>query len=290
MSPSPTSTVIVARTAHQGRERQAQAWLEEIVQLAAETPGYVRGDIQPPGPDHPDEWVVVYEFANSEQLATWLTSRERQAMVTAEPDLFEGAPREQVIATRYLDESITAVASFRLRPFDNNVEAALLDAATVEDAFATEYENLVATVSQFPGFVRCELFEAVPGVQDETIVVFTFEARTDLDAWLESPERQDVLARIKPLFASDRTMNIVGGFAGWFGNAPDRPVRTWKQAALILLALYPTALAIGALRDVVAPGLPGPIATLIGNAGGVIVLTWWLMPELTNRFSEWLRR
>ena len=290
MSPPPTSTVIVARTAQRGLERRAQAWLEEIVRLASEAPGYVRGDIHPPGPNHPDEWVVVYEFADRDQLSNWLRSPVRRDMVTAEPDVFTGFPREQVLATRNLHETVTAVASFRLRQFDTESTPGVLDASSAEEAFAGEYENLVAVVSRFDGFIRCELFPAEPGTQDETIVVFTFDTRTNLDRWLDSAERQEVLARIEPLFATERTINIVGGFAGWFGNAPDRPVRTWKQGALILLALYPTALVIGFLRDLVAPDLPGPIATFIGNAGGVVVLTWWLIPLLTKRFSEWLRR
>lgn len=290
MSPLPAATVIVARTAQPGQERRARAWLEEIVRLASEAPGYVRSDIQPPDAVHPDEWVVVYEFADRDHLAAWLRSTVRQDMVSAEPDVFAGSPREQVLAARNLDESVTAVASFRLRASEPDATPGLLDASSVEEAFAGEYENLVAVVSRFDGFIRCELFSAVEGVQDETIVVFTFETRRDLDTWLDSSERQEALARLRPLFASDRTMNIVGGFAGWFGNAPDRPVRTWKQGALILLALYPTALVIGFLRDLAAPDLPGPVATFIGNAGGVIVLTWWLMPILTRRFSEWLRR
>ncbi len=257
--------------------------------LASKHDGFVRSDIQPPRPQHPDEWVVVYEFASRELLSAWLRSPDRSEMVDAEPDLFIGAPREQVLATRNMDESVQAVASFRLRKIDTDAPRGVLDASSVEDAFVAEYERLVDVVSAFPGFLRIELFPAVSGVQDETVVVFSFENRVRLDSWLESDERADALRRLEPLFESDRTLNVVGGFAGWFGNPADRPVRTWKQATLILLALYPTALAVGFVRDLVLPDLPGPVATLVGNAGGVLVLSWWLMPLLTARFAAWLR-
>ncbi len=290
MRSPPTATVIVARTVQGDRQRQARAWLEDIVALASNAEGFVRSDVQPPGPQHPNEWVVVYEFTNHERLAEWLTSSNRTLMLQRESDLFLGSPREQVVATRNLAESVTAVASFRLRTLDDTAAGGLLDATSIDEVFALEYENLVDVVSTFAGFIRCELFAAEPGVQDETIIVFSFEDRTRLDLWLGSPERQRALDRLQPLLASERTVNVIGGFAGWFGGSADAPVRTWKQGALIMLALYPTALIIGFLRDLILPDLPTVVATFIGNAGGVIVLTWWLMPVLTRRFADWLRQ
>ncbi len=290
MSLPPTATVVIARTAYGDRQRRARAWLEEIVSLASDATGFVRADIQPPSPQHPDDWVVVYEFETNERLRSWLESSERLAMVSGEPDLFSGAPREQIIATRNLGNSVNAVASFRLRALDEDAPRGLFDAETIEDAFNAEYERFVSVISRFEGFLRCELFAAVPGVQDETVIVFSFEDRRSLDTWLDSDERSEALKRLQPLFETDRVINIVGGFAGWFGQSEGRPVPTWKQATLILFALYPTALAIGYIRSRVLPDVGTPIATLIGNAGGVVVLSWWLMPWLTRRFADWLRR
>ena len=51
-------------------------------------------------------------------------------------------------------------------------------------------------MSRAPGFVRTEMFEPVPGTQDDHVVVFTFDGRDNLDAWLESPERQAIIDRI----------------------------------------------------------------------------------------------
>lgn len=289
MSPEPSATVIVARRALDGQNRRAQAWLDEITKMASVANGYVRSEIQAPGTQHPNEWVVVYEFETHDLLNRWLTSKQRAKLVATGPSIFDGPATEQVLATRNLEDSVTAVASFRLRSNPKN-EPGVLDVWSIEEAFSVEYEHLLRVVSQFPGFIRCDLFPAEPGVQDDTIVVFSFVDRAALDRWLESTERQDVLERLAPLLATERQLNIVGGFAGWFGVGNDRPVRTWKQAALVLLALYPTALLLGFVRNLVAPDLPGPLGTLIGNAGGVIILSWWLMPALTARFASWLRR
>lgn len=108
-----------------------------------------------------------------------------------------------------------------------------------------------------------ELFSAEPGVQDDTIVVFSFATRADLDAWFDSPLRTAALDRMEPTLAGERTINVVGGFAGWFTSQADRPAPIWKQAVLVLSALYPVALAM---------------------------LSWLVMPPLTRRVRDWLSR
>ena len=35
---------------------------------AADAPGYVDAELQPPNDLHPDEWVVVYQFADGASL------------------------------------------------------------------------------------------------------------------------------------------------------------------------------------------------------------------------------
>lgn len=259
-------------------ENEAGEWLEDLVYQASLSPGYVDSDIQPPGPQHPGEWVVVYEFVNHDALRGWLDSDARQSRIDKQPELFMSQPREQVLATRPRGQQpVTAVSSFRLRS-DAKGE--------FDDAFA----RLLATVETFDGFVQCEMFPAESGLQEDAIVVFSFENRALLDRWLHSSERAAEMTRIDQLLDADRTTNVMGGFAGWFGNPADAPVRTWKQAFLVLVALYPTALAVGFLRDLLLPDLSTPVATLIGNALGVAILSWLVMPPLTRRCSEWLRR
>lgn len=222
--------------------------------------------------------MVVYEFSDHASLTNWLTSDERTSRIGIQPELFVGQPREQILATRSrAQQVVTAVSSFRLRPH-------------VEPQFDAAFEQLLSAVEGFEGFRQCEMFPAEPGLQDETVVVFSFENRGLLDNWLASDERKLAMASIDPLLEAERTTNVIGGFAGWFGNSADSPVRTWKQAALVLGALYPTALAVGFVRDLILPDLSTPIATLIGNAGGVAILSWLIMPPLTARFADWLRR
>ncbi len=51
----------------------------------------------------------------------------------------------------------------------------------------------------------------------------------------------------------ERTVNVVGGFAGWFEAGGPAPVRRWKSAAVVLLGLIPVSLAFLALAGGCSP-------------------------------------
>ena len=196
-------TVIVSRRARPGRERELERWLRRLVVRAADAPGYVDAELQPPNALHPDEWVVVYRFTDPAALETWLRSPARQELMATGSDLIEGEPREQVLALTPDSERVTAVSSVRVKPEEMA-------------AFLALHGEILVALSGAPGFLRADIFEPVPGVQDDTVVVLAFDTREHLDAWLASDERRRILAEMERHTIGERTVNVVGGFAGWF--------------------------------------------------------------------------
>ena len=270
-------TVVVARTPAPGRETEFEQWLRRLVAAARLAPGHVHSDIQPPTDVHPGEWVILYQFEDVESLNAWLTSETRDSIVADGRDLMIGSTREQLVALAHHPEPVTAVASFRVKPGN-------------EHRYAEFHARLIERLGTFPGFIRSEMFMPIDGVQDETVVVFAFDTREHLDAWLESAARRLMLEEIDPYIEGDRTVNIVGGFAGWFGQPGMAHVKTWKQACVVLLAIFPVTLVITALRLWLAPDINWVLGVLIGNVLGVIALSWAMMPMLTRLLAGWLRR
>lgn len=271
-------TVVVARRVRPGREAEFERWIRRLSLTASGFPGHLRSDIEPPGPAHPDEWTIVYRFVDTEHLQQWLDSPERSGHIAEGAELIDGPAREQVVAMSVGGDPVTAVSSVRVRP-----EHA--------DAYRALHTELLERIGRFPGYRRSEVFEPVPGVQDDTVVLFAFDERAHLDAWLTSEERREVLDRMAPLVESDRVVNVLGGFAGWFGTEGSaHQVRLWKQAATVLLALAPTSVAINLVRHAVLPDLAMVPAVLLGNIVTVPILTWVLMPRLTRLLGPWLRR
>jgi antibiotic biosynthesis monooxygenase (ABM) superfamily enzyme len=270
-------TVVVARTPVPGREEEFERWLRRLVAAARQAPGHVHSDIQPPTDVHPGEWVILYQFADADSLHAWLTSQERDALVAEGRDLIAGGIREQVVALAQQPEPVTCVASFYVKPGS-------------EALYVEFHDELVQTMMTFPGFMRSELFPPIAGIQDDTVVLMSFDTREHLDAWLESGERRRMLAAIDPIIEGERTLNVVGGFAGWFGRPGMAKVKRWKQAAVVLVAIMPISLLVTALRRWLLPDANWWTSVLIGNIVGVALLSWVAMPILTRLFEGWLRR
>ena len=57
--------------------------------------------------------------------------------------------------------------------------------AAIEE-FRALHSEVLASLAGSPGFIRCDLFEPVTGVQDDTVTVLAFDSRANLDRWLQS--------------------------------------------------------------------------------------------------------
>ncbi len=250
--------------------------MRRITSVAGRQPGHIGSDLQPPGPQHPDEWVIVYQFADRTLLDDWIESPERAELLAEGVALTAGNARVQRVAMGTGADPVTAVASFQILPGQ-------------ESAFQSDYDELIDLIEAFDGYLRAQLFPPVEGVQDETVIVFSFESREELDAWLDSDERRDGLAKLDEHIDGERQVNVVGGFGGWF-SVDQRQVKTWKQAAVVLLALYPTVLLLNEFFGWLIPDVPYLLGLLIGLITSVAILSWILMPRLTSLLDRWLRR
>ena len=98
-------TVIVSRKVILGREAELERWMQRVHSAATMQPGYLSDDHQPPDSRHPNEWVVTYQFTDTDALEAWLASPLRRKLIAEGRELIESDARHQVLA---LPESHTA--------------------------------------------------------------------------------------------------------------------------------------------------------------------------------------
>ncbi len=273
----PIPTIIVSRQVKPGLEREFERWNTRIREAAERWPGHLGSEAQPPDEAHPGEWVIVYRFATPEQLDAWMTSEERRILLDEGDQLLVGPVREQRMLQTATQRAVTAVMTQRVRRGD-------------WEAFRRAHAEITLVMRDFEGFLSCELVEPVSGIQDDHVVVFAFDSREHLDRWLEAPERRQVLDLIEPLIEGERTLNVVGGFGGWFSTGDQREPPRWKQAVAVLIALFPTTLGLGAFQRAFVADAPWVPALFVSNVVGIVILTWALMPLVTRLLSSWLER
>jgi antibiotic biosynthesis monooxygenase (ABM) superfamily enzyme len=270
-------TVIVSRRVTTDNEDAFGVWVTRLITAAYRTPGYVSAGVERPDASHPGEWLVVYRFEDGDSLDGWLSSATRQALLREGEALVEGEAREQIVAGVPAHDEVRVVSSYQLR-----------DGAHAEHLLF--HQRVLDQLRGFPGFIGREILDAVEGVQSETVVMLTFDSRSNLVGWMESSERRAALAELETLTVGELTTTVVGGFAGWFPSAEGAgPTPKWKQAFVVLVALYPTVILTTQLGRWLWPDLNTYVAIFVGNVISIAILTWILMPALTHRLRSWLR-
>jgi uncharacterized protein len=270
-------TLIVSCRPRARHERDVERWLRRLVAAAATVPGYVDSELQPPDPLHPGQWVVLYHFTDPPSLASWLKSPDRERLMESGREYIEDPPHEQVTTLAPHPPPVTAVSSVPVAPERMH-------------AFKQLHDLSVQRMGTMPGFIYAELFEPVPGLQDDTVILLSFDTREHLDGWLHSADRKAMVELQAKHLLGPRTLSVVGGFAGWFSSGQGNDVVPWKSAVAVLLAIVPVSQVFLATRLWMFPDLNAVIATFLGNVVSVAVLTWVLMPRISRRLKHWLRR
>lgn len=155
--------------------------------------------------------------------------------------------------------------------------------------------HTVSVARQQPGHLDVNVIRPDDGGRQFTTVVRFAEA-SQLQAWVDSAERQALINEVLPLLEEGDQTEVHDDPEFWFtpptSGAPQPP--RWKQAVLTYLVICPMTLAIPQLLAplfVRFPLLGGPLAgNLIVNLFVIVPVVFFIMPWVTRRCAGWLRR
>ncbi|WP_326709253.1 MULTISPECIES: antibiotic biosynthesis monooxygenase [unclassified Streptomyces] len=283
---SGSATVVTSQKVRAGLDEEYDRWQEKVNRAVRDFDGFKGTETYPPGSGEDHEWVVVFRFAGTDQLTAWLDSAVRRELLAEGSALLDGPPTQEVLAGGHIEEpdreqGVTAVISHDVRPGR-------------EQEFERWQEKVLREQEKYPGFMGTEFFKPVEGIQDHWVVVFRYDTREHLDAWLDSSTRERLLEKGRDYFASYEVRKVGTAFGGWFRFGSDEGEEVppnWKQAMTVVLALYPTVmvlnLTVGHEFDVL--GVPGYLGLFFSNILSVSILTWLLMPLVNRALTFWLR-
>ncbi|MEE7505374.1 antibiotic biosynthesis monooxygenase [Methylobacterium sp. C33D] len=292
MSGATTSVSIVTQTTIRPESADAFArWQVDTNAVVATFPGFIEQQLIPPRPPLQVDWVIVQRFHSLDQAKAWLASPERQARIQGATPMLVGRDDVHIVkddASAARTSPVSAVISTRVKP-------------GMEAAYLRWEQKIAAAQSRAPGMQGYRFEPAVPGVQEDYVAILRFDSEANLRTWMDSPERQALVAEAAPLTAEFHTRTVQSGFEQWFRNvAPPGGAApaAWKMNMIVVLTLYPTVFLWGVL--VGTPILAGmlkvdfPVALFIGNVFSVLLtaqmvpwtakrLSWWLTPEPERR-------
>lgn len=244
-------------------------WQARFNMAIAAFPGFVSLEIL-----SVDGWSLVQRFHNDEFLAKWKNSSERIALLDELKKFDVKETREIVTGI----SNVTEVFVTQVEP--ENVEA---------------YQKWMSKIHQveatFPGFKGVYVQSPSSTGGKNWITLLQFDTAENLDRWLTSPERAEVLEEAKSLIHSLDNHRLTSPFGSWFGSIAKEsgalpPV--WKQTLIILLVLFPIVMLELMFLMPKLGSLPMAVSTFIGNAISVSLISWPCMPIAVFFLNWWL--
>jgi hypothetical protein len=271
------ATVVVGQRVKPGRAADFERWQNDVNATAARFPGFIGTEVSRPV-DEVSDWTIVYRFDSIAHLNDWLGSSERRQRLDEGADTFASAASQQVLVGAPDEQLVTVVVSHPVSAGD-------------EQEFLDWQQQMTDAERKFPGFRGSELFRPVTGVQNDWTAVYRFASTEDLDRWLNSPERQDLLNRGEH-FHNFNLRRVNSSFGSWFSFGDDSATTItpppWKSALSVLVGLYPTVVLLTLGISKLWPDAQLWESLLLGNILSVCLLTWVVMPVVTRALRFWL--
>lgn len=179
-----------------------------------------------------------------------------------------------------------------------SVATLVIEHCVVEGA-APRYEawldQIVPVARRFAGHRGIDILR--PGVGAGPMrytLVLRFAQVDQLRAWLESPERAGLIARIEPWLAAEESLHAGSGLDYLFAQAASRPPPRYKQFLVTLSAIYPlTTVVPWAVKPALRASAllaAGWASNLVISAIIVFLMVYVVMPRYTKLIARWLNR
>lgn len=252
-------------------------WQAILNKKIASFEGFVSLEIVSP---KEDTWMIVQRFSNSACLSTWSQSAECKGLME----------ELKLLLSKDSSASIQEQESMTQEPQGEVIEVFVAQVARGKEK---AYRDWIAKIhhmeAKFPGFRGA--YVQAPGQEGRSlnwITLLKFDTPTNLDKWLSSPERKEILRESKPLLASLESHRVISPYAGWFSSFAEvgEIIPVWKQTMVVLLVLFPIVVFEMKYLSLLTSPLKPSLGTFIGNAISVILISWPMMP-ITIWFLGW---
>jgi antibiotic biosynthesis monooxygenase (ABM) superfamily enzyme len=145
----------------------------------------------------------------------------------------------------------------------------------------------------FPGFLGTGWVRP-DNDSDEWHMLYRFADAAALHRWEQSPQRRWWLSSAEGFVEHTRTERRTG-IEGWFDDPREREVRVaaaparWKQAVTIWLGFFPVSLLSAVTLARLLVDLNVVLRTLVSTLCLTPIMTYLVLPRITQALQPWLR-
>jgi len=168
----------------------------------------------------------------------------------------------------------------------------------IKDGFKPQYEAWLLEISSIcknaAGFVDWQIVRPIKNLSGTYTVVIRFDNQVNLEKWMFSETRKNLIEKIKFCFEKDDDFYIRSGLDFWFvpeGAKAKVPV-AWKQYLITWSAIFPLSLLVQISLIPFMHHLGQPENRILDTLelSGVVVflMVFLVMPRYTKLVRKWL--
>ncbi|MBL1175192.1 antibiotic biosynthesis monooxygenase [Pantanalinema sp. GBBB05] len=160
-----------------------------------------------------------------------------------------------------------------------------------EQSYEAWFQGIAADARKFNGHLGVSTIRPQEHTHPEYVVILKFDCYNNLKNWLESDIRREWIERLQPLITRPEAIQTLTGLETWF-TLPKKPMPVppprYKMAIVTWLGVFFTISLLNRLLVPLLAGLPKLLSSLIITGLTVVLLTYLIMPRLTQFFRKWL--
>lgn len=252
-------------------------WEAKFNTCVTSAPGFVSLEFSSL-PSEKDSWLIVQRFANEHTAQQWQGSKQYAAIFGELKAIIN-------------EEGVKQMPANGSGGIGNVTEVLVTEVHPDKEAAYRAWSAKIHQVeAKFPGF-RGVYIQAPTSAQGKHwITLLQFDTMENLDRWLQSPERKEVLKESASLICSLESHRVISPYAGWFASIAKRgelpPV--WKQTMVVLLVLFPIVVIELKYLSPLLGSLNPALKTFISNAISVTLISFPMMPIAIRGLNWWL--
>ena len=152
-------------------------------------------------------------------------------------------------------------------------------------------KDVMAEASHFEGHMGANVLRPSEGGQGEYVLIYRFDSYAHAAAWENSPQRERHLAALEELVEGEGKRKKVTGLEFWF-DLPSVPVSAhpskFRMSLLMMAVVYFGVLILSTIYAPIIGSWPFWAKLMVVVPSQVLLMTYILMPKLTQLLKGWL--
>lgn len=264
-----------------GVDATFSAWHAKATTAPVGTAGFISTEVEAPSVGGASEWSIIQHFRTADAMRAWRATEAHRELIESARALVNGtdasALREDEVGENQLQGVVTEVVTTQVKPGK-------------DDAYQAWAEKVHKAEAQFPGYRGSFLQPPASSQQHYWTTLVRFATPEQLDAWLNSDVRKQLLKEHEGLVQTWEHHRLPSSFAGWFQIDPatGQSPASWKQSLLVVLMLFPIVMLEIKYLTPLIHNFNLSEQTFIGNVISVFLLAWPFMPLIIRPMNWWL--